>query len=350
MIDFVTAPFSLLDAAWLSAVWPMLAGTALKGVLLLAAGALCAWGVQRRTSASARHLVWTLALLGTLALPVATAVGPSWEARVPRSAVPSVLLAGPSSAASTSGQPERAARSPSGAVESGQASNAPRGSRLTSKGEETSKTKTRAGRASSASNARERVPTRRAGASGIPNVPLGATQPGGRALREWSWAAGLVLLWLAGLLAASLRLLVGAFRAWCLARRSEQMPGEERALLGGAQEALPTWRRVRVRFAEGLATPLTWGAFRPLVVLPKEATTRWSEERRRGALLHELAHVRRFDALTQSWRSSPARSTGSTRWPGMPQGECAPNGSMPATTARSPVGVPRRRPPTRKRS
>ncbi len=46
------------------------------------------------------------------------------------------------------------------------------------------------------------------------------------------------------------------------------------------------------------AMPMTWGVISPVLLLPADANE-WPEWRCRNILLHELAHVERFDCLTQ---------------------------------------------------
>ncbi|HET8656404.1 MAG TPA: M56 family metallopeptidase [Longimicrobiaceae bacterium] len=106
------------------------------------------------------------------------------------------------------------------------------------------------------------------------------------------WLAGLVLriAWLAAL-RARVRSFVGATRPDAdapLARRAMRLAG-----------ALGIRRRVRVLESARVSMPLTWGATRPVIVLP-EGAGGWPEDRLRAVLLHELAHVRRWDYVTTS--------------------------------------------------
>ena len=57
---------------------PVLIDAALKGTLLLALAGTATL-LMRRASAASRHLVWFLAVGGTLVLPVLSATFPEWE-------------------------------------------------------------------------------------------------------------------------------------------------------------------------------------------------------------------------------------------------------------------------------
>lgn len=58
------------------------------------------------------------------------------------------------------------------------------------------------------------------------------------------------------------------------------------------------WRRVRILESGQCLVPMTWGFFRPRILLPLSARE-WTTERRRMVLIHELTHVRRSDVLAQ---------------------------------------------------
>jgi len=106
----------------------------------------------------------------------------------------------------------------------------------------------------------------------------------------------LLLIWLTGFLLSVLRLASGLSR---LGRRSAgamlELRDEWQFLVVELSKMLKIRRPVRLlRSHNPVAMPLTWGIFRPLVILPASATE-WQEERRRMVLLHELAHVARHD-------------------------------------------------------
>ena len=61
------------------------------------------------------------------------------------------------------------------------------------------------------------------------------------------------------------------------------------------QQAHPLRRKVRIRQSDRMGTPLTYGVFRPTVLLPKTMPAK--PEQLSFILLHEYTHIRRFDIL-----------------------------------------------------
>ena len=68
--------------------------------------------------------------------------------------------------------------------------------------------------------------------------------------------------------------------------------------LATARETLRVRRQVTLLQSSTQVMPMTWGWRRPVILLPAEAA-QWLPARRRVVLLHELAHIRRGDYLTQ---------------------------------------------------
>jgi beta-lactamase regulating signal transducer with metallopeptidase domain len=56
-------------------------------------------------------------------------------------------------------------------------------------------------------------------------------------------------------------------------------------------------RRLRVLESQHIASPCTWGVLRPVLLLPTIGDA-WPESARHAALMHELAHIERRDALS----------------------------------------------------
>ncbi len=122
----------------------------------------------------------------------------------------------------------------------------------------------------------------------------------------WSWgvaAAGLVLAWVVGAMVMLLRL--GVSDGWVrkLLRTTTQ-PGE--AWQAGEVEAgsrkLGVRRAVELQTSELVSVPVTVGILRPVIVLPTSLLSAGDRPIIAHALYHELAHVKRWDALTTVYR------------------------------------------------
>jgi beta-lactamase regulating signal transducer with metallopeptidase domain len=115
-----------------------------------------------------------------------------------------------------------------------------------------------------------------------------------------TWLVVAVVIWFCGASLGLISLLLSHVRLMRLARRGVSLETADWALLlREARERLRLRRSVSLWQSADNPMPLTWGWWRPVVLLPAEAS-HWSEQRRRVVLLHELAHVKRWDCLTQT--------------------------------------------------
>jgi beta-lactamase regulating signal transducer with metallopeptidase domain/outer membrane murein-binding lipoprotein Lpp len=146
-------------------------------------------------------------------------------------------------------------------------------------------------------------------------VPAGAAHAGAAQPVAWdiaNWRAALqprlplvILCWSGGAALMALRLLLGL--AW-VHRRSR--PGASRpdpagqAALDRLAARMGIGRRVILGLVDDLASPVTAGCLRPLVLVPASLATGMAPQLLEALLAHELAHVRRHDYLVNLVQSA----------------------------------------------
>lgn len=101
------------------------------------------------------------------------------------------------------------------------------------------------------------------------------------------------VLWLTGIFVCALFFLITHLR--CLMEYKMSLPIDNVYIQKWEREHAIR-REVDIRQSDRIATPLTYGLFSPVVLLPK--TMNWADETQLQYILaHEYAHIRRFDIL-----------------------------------------------------
>jgi beta-lactamase regulating signal transducer with metallopeptidase domain/ribosomal protein L7Ae-like RNA K-turn-binding protein len=212
----------------------------IKATLLLCAAAVVQGVIHRRTSAAARHLIWTLAVTGVLLLPLLSLALPGWTViglTPPGSSNPSPAIANGAEPASPTQPSTVAAEITAGSV--------------------------------------------------TPAVAISSTP-----IVAGAYASGVVLmLAYVGLQRRRVRRL--AYGA------ADLREPEWTQLLAECAHTMGVRRAVRLRRSREQSMPMALGIHQPTILIPTIADT-WQENRRRAVILHELAHVARHDCLTQS--------------------------------------------------
>jgi TonB family protein len=108
----------------------------------------------------------------------------------------------------------------------------------------------------------------------------------------------LLAVWAGGTLITVFTLVTGFVRLTRITARADDAPHAWQVAARDVSRALGLRRVPRPLVTDRPALLVTWGIRRPVVLLPREATS-WSPDRIRAVVSHELAHVLRRDWLTQ---------------------------------------------------
>lgn len=107
----------------------------------------------------------------------------------------------------------------------------------------------------------------------------------------------LLSIYVVGVLAVILPTVIASIRVRRMVRRARRVVDNAWTLpLDDGRRALGVGRSVRLFVTDEVVVPMTAGAVRPVIVLPRSADA-WDESQRRMVLMHELAHVRAHDWL-----------------------------------------------------
>ncbi len=228
----------------------------IKGSLVVGTAGMVAW-LLRDYSASARHAVWAIAFGCLLVLPPLSASLPAWRVTGLYVAVETDRTTHTACAGDDCNRVTVSGTQGSGPF---------------------------AGTGDRINQVRTADPVERAdwvarGAAERRRVPVG------------TWV---LIVWGAGVVVVLGRFLLGVLHVCLITRRASECSAEFRSVAVPLMVGLGIRRQVRVLVSGEVSMPLSWGLIAPVLLFPKSADG-WTTERKRVVLLHELAHVRRFD-------------------------------------------------------
>jgi beta-lactamase regulating signal transducer with metallopeptidase domain len=242
-------------------LWSPSLDTAAKSLLILFVAALLTIALKR-SSAALRHFFWFLAMASLLALPGLTKFLPSLPIPIPQTALSEYL--------ETKSRGSRSENPPVQVV--------PRTD--------------------------SRAPSAAFPAHSMPPSQERATEQVGKVASErsgqlFNWMAWTGPVWLAGVLVVFVPLLVGTVILRRISAIAEPITNKViTALFHNACQDLGIQGEVQLLSSTSITMPVTWGFRRHVILLPDQYHD-WAAERQRLVLLHELAHVKRMDCLTQ---------------------------------------------------
>lgn len=238
-----------------------------------------------RTSAAVRHRVWGVSLCSALFVPILTVVLPQWQLPIlPQRTV-----------TQTGSMLEDLMPEPN--------------HKLMETRESIERSMARAGFRPEFEHSEFPIPPHETdpnhAATSEPNTnsvratPTNKTGPTNQTLIRWGAEMVIGILLVAGFAWKLVPILVGLVANHRLIRRSQKvLDGPKQNQVVSLAARLGMSRTVSLYEADVSVVPMTLGVLRPVVVLPGD-WGEWTEEQRECVLLHELAHIKRFDVAYQ---------------------------------------------------
>ncbi len=232
--------------------------------------------ILRRGSSATRHLIWSIALIGLLLLPIFSLTLPSWEIPI----LPSGLSVGREiSFQPTTTDPTQSKKELSIAS-----------LQNTENDQE------------SARNSNQTSAINDEGQSILPPNDQSVKKPLSLLRNATPLKLGatiLLLVWIMGTGVIFLRQLIGRVVIEWVAHKANKISDPNwLKLLDNLKKHQGITRTIRLLQSDKVNLPITWGLIRPKIMLPLEADE-WSEEHKQFVFVHELAHVKRWDTMTQ---------------------------------------------------
>lgn len=282
----------------------LLIDSAIKGAVLLlfAAGVVL---LLRRDSAATRHMVWLVAIVAMLAVPLLSALLPEWRVLPEWAAVTNVQDVG-------ARQIDDVLYQELDAIDLHTAANVVQTDELSVEAE---------GQPTGLPALEQDAPPtlNTSSAASLPVIVAETTGENQPAISNWKTAA--FATWLIGFSVLSLRLIAARLLLWQIEhvaidlsagaskrqRKAELSAGSAFQSLSSerinvafidARRALNIRQSVKLLVHPDKTVPVVWGILRPRLVLPVPAMD-WPEQQLQSVLLHELAHIKRRDTLGQ---------------------------------------------------
>lgn len=297
----MNAFFNSTTASDLLNLWLVTAGKGLAILLIVTLGCLA----LRRASASLRHLCWGLGLAAVLLLPALSILLPQWSLGLfPQRLVPAEapIVAAVPPDAYVDAIPERAERAE-------RAEHAERAERAITGTVAMSRQVSQSASDARSSNAVIHGQTAA--------VPIGARSPAAegtaglfeRSLSVFNPAAApsivrsigkwILIAWALGAMLLVIHTIISALVLRRLVARARPVADRDWLdLVDEMSDRLLIRRPVRLVQSDRITVPIVWGTMHPVLILPGSADE-WTDDRKRCVVAHELAHVRRWDSLTQ---------------------------------------------------